>query len=410
MTTEISQFDCACMRRAIELARGGAGWTNPNPLVGAVVVKDGRIIGEGFHKRYGQAHAERNALADCARRGEDPSCATLYVTLEPCCHTGKQPPCTQAVIQAGIARVLVGSRDPNPLVAGKGNELLREAGIQVVTDVLRDECDELNAIFFHYITTKRPFVVAKWAMTLDGKIATHTGDSRWVSNELSRADVHELRHRLAAIMVGKGTVARDNPSLTARRVWPKGGQGEGSVDGLAGVADGHPGFDVGEQRNRPSNQPLRVVVDSRLSISEDSQLVRTAREIPVLVGTALPDDDPKVLRLCGLGVQVVSVPQLDVPYEVAKVDLAALMRELGERGIDSVLVEGGGGLHEAMFKAGLVNQVVVYLAPKVVGGAEAKTPVEGAGVELMAQAYELGEPQIERFGSDVKLTYCKVAQ
>ena len=365
----LTEQDCAFMRRAIGLARKGAGWTNPNPLVGAVIVKDGRIIGEGWHERYGEAHAERNALADCARRACDPAGATMYVTLEPCCHTGKQPPCADAVVQASIARVVVGSRDPNPLVAGKGNARLREAGLLVDEDVLRGECDELNPIFFHYITTKLPFVVAKWAMTLDGKIATRTGDSRWVSNERSRADVHELRHRLAAIMVGKGTVARDDPSLTARR----------------GV---------------PSNQPVRVVVDSRLSISPESQLVRTAHEVPVLVGTALSPDCERAIQLRELGVEVLSVPD-----EAGRVDLRALMAALGERGIDSVLVEGGGGLHEAMFRAGLVNQVIVYLAPKVVGGVDAKSPLEGQGVALMAEAYGLGQPCVELFGSDVKLMY-----
>ena len=365
----LTEQDCAFMRRAIGLARKGAGWTNPNPLVGAVIVKDGRIIGEGWHERYGEAHAERNALADCARRACDPAGATMYVTLEPCCHTGKQPPCADAVVQASIARVVVGSRDPNPLVAGKGNARLREAGLLVDEDVLRGECDELNPIFFHYITTKLPFVVAKWAMTLDGKIATRTGDSRWVSNERSRADVHELRHRLAAIMVGKGTVARDDPSLTARR----------------GV---------------PSNQPVRVVVDSRLSISPESQLVRTAHEVPVLVGTALSPDCERAIQLRELGVEVLSVPD-----EAGRVDLRALMAALGELGIDSVLVEGGGGLHEAMFRAGLVNQVIVYLAPKVVGGVDAKSPLEGQGVALMAEAYGLGQPCVELFGSDVKLMY-----
>ena len=423
-----NDFDIACMRRAIELARGGAGWTNPNPLVGAVIAKDGCVIGEGFHERCGQAHAERNALADCKARGNDPAGATLYVTLEPCCHTGKQPPCTDAVIEAGIARVLVGSRDPNPLVAGKGNALLREAGIEVVEDVLRSECDELNPVFFHFITTKRPFVVAKWAMTLDGKIATRTGDSQWVSCAESRADVHELRHRFAAIMVGKGTALADNPSLTARR-------------------------------NEPSNQPLRVVVDSQLALPLESKLVKTAHDVGVLVATALPEDAQKAQLLREAGVEVVSVPAFASapaepetmrestaaaeperglataaePAPVAnattaaatglesaspvptsdttratfspKVDLAALMDELGARGIDSVLVEGGGTLHGALFEAGLVNHVVVYLAPKVVGGADAKSPVEGAGVSLMADAFELGSPSVERFGADLKLTY-----
>ena len=363
------EIDESMMRRAIELAWGGAGWTNPNPLVGAVIVKDGRVIGEGFHERYGEAHAERNALADCRRRGEDPQGATLYVTLEPCCHHGKQPPCTDAVIEAGVANVVVGSRDPNPLVAGRGNERLREAGIDVVEDVLREACDELNPVFFHYIQTKRPYVVAKWAMTLDGKIAARTGDARWVSNESSRSDTHKLRHRLAAIMVGSGTAIADDPSLTARR-------------------------------DAPSNQPLRVVVDGNLRVPADCRLVRTAHETPTLFATALPAEDPKALELASYGVDVISIGNA-----TGKVDLPKLMDALGERGIDSLLVEGGGGLHEAMFRSGLVNEVVVYLAPKVIGGAEAKTPVEGPGFDMMADAIALGSPTVERLGNDLKLTY-----
>ena len=360
--------DEAFMRRAIALARKGAGWTNPNPLVGAVVVKEGRVIGEGYHERYGEAHAERNALVHCA---EDAAGSTLYVTLEPCCHTGKQPPCVEAVIQAGIARVVVGSRDPNPLVAGKGNEQLRKAGIRVDEDVLRDECDALNPVFFHYITTRRPYVVAKWAMTLDGKIATHTGDSKWVSGEQSRADVHDLRHRLAAIMVGKGTVLADNPQLTARR-------------------------------SEPSNQPLRVVADSRLDLPLDSALVQTAGEHPVLVATtaAAPRDRAEALQACG--VEVVRVPD-----KAGKVDIPAVLDVLGERGVDSVLVEGGGSLHESFFADQLVDEVVVYVAPKVCGGAQAKTPVEGLGAEFMRDAMCFGAPRVVRCGDDVKLVYTK---
>ena len=358
--------DETMMHRALELALRGAGWTNPNPLVGAVVVKDGRIIGEGFHERYGEAHAERNALASCT---ENPRGATLYVTLEPCCHQGKQPPCTEAVIEAGIARVIVGSRDPNPLVAGKGNELLRKAGIEVVEDVLREECDAINPIFFHYIQTKLPYVVAKWAMTLDGKIATRTGDARWVSNERSRADVHELRHRLAAIMVGKNTALADNPSLTARR-------------------------------SEPSNQPLRVVVDSNLALPDDCQLVNTAHEVPVLIATALPDDALRARALRERGVDIVSVPD-----NQGKVDLTALMAELGNRGIDSVLVEGGGTLHASLFTTGLVDEAIVYLAPKIVGGVEATTPVEGKGIDAMADAFTFDAPIVERIDNDLKLTY-----
>ena len=202
--------DAESMRLALALAERGRGWTAPNPMVGAVIVKDGAVIGQGWHERYGEPHAERNALASCTA---DPAGATMYVTLEPCCHTGKQPPCTEALIAAGIARVVVGSRDPNPLVAGKGCEALRAAGIRVDADVLRAACDELNSVFFHFITHKTPYVVAKWAMSADGKIACASGDARWITGPEARVDVHELRHRLAAICVGIGTVLADDPRL-----------------------------------------------------------------------------------------------------------------------------------------------------------------------------------------------------
>ncbi|WP_350454035.1 bifunctional diaminohydroxyphosphoribosylaminopyrimidine deaminase/5-amino-6-(5-phosphoribosylamino)uracil reductase RibD [Slackia heliotrinireducens] len=358
------------MRRAIELARTAAGWTNPNPLVGAVIVKDGRVIGEGCHERYGDLHAERNALASCT---ESPQGATMYVTLEPCSHTGKQPPCADALVEAGIARVIVGTRDPNPLVSGRGVARLRAAGIQVEEDFLRQECDEINPVFFHFITTKMPYAVAKWAMTADGKIATATRDARWVSCEASRADTHELRHRLAGIMVGVNTVLDDDPMLNARR----------------GV---------------PSSQPLRIVCDSSLRIPLDSALVRSAAETPVLVACACRIDQgerlDKVIRLQAAGVDVVSLPGAD-----GKVDLAALMAHLGESGVDSVLVEGGSTLHANMFENGLVDEVVVYLAPKVCGGTSAPTPVGGAGAALMADALQLGKPQVDIVGDDVRLTY-----
>lgn len=359
----------AYMRRAIALARTATGWTNPNPLVGAVIVKDGRIIGEGCHERYGQLHAERNALASCA---ESPAGATVYVTLEPCNHTGKQPPCVDALIEAGVAKVVVGSRDPNPLVSGKGNARLRAAGIEVREDFLRGECDALNPVFFHYIPHKDPYVVAKWAMTADGKTATCTGDSRWVSGEAARAEVHEMRHRLASIMVGIGTVLADDPLLTARR-------------------------------GEPSNQPLRIVCDSRLRIPLESQLVRTAGESPVLVATAADVDGEArqaARALEGAGVQVLAVPGAD-----GEVDLSQLMGQLGARGVDSVLLEGGGTLAWAAFEAGIVDEAVVYVAPKVAGGRDAKTPVSGEGVALMAKAHALGRPQVGLVGDDVKIVY-----
>ena len=391
--------DARFMRRAIELAWRGWGWTNPNPLVGCVLVRDGRIIGEGWHEKCGQAHAERNALADCARRAaEEPAgerCAdtapnadparghargaTAYVTLEPCCHTGKQPPCTEALIAAGFARVVVGSRDPNPLVAGKGSAKLREAGIRVDEDALRAECDELNPIFFRFISRKTPYVVAKWAMSADGKIACASGDARWVSGPESRRDTHELRHRLAAIAVGIDTVLADDPLLTCRR------------------------------QDEPGNQPLRVVLDSRLRIPEDCALVRSCAqgEAPLAVATCASVDDPatnagaKAQRLHALGVEVLHVPQ----DAVGHVAVRPLLRALGEKGIDSLLVEGGSGIHGAFFDEGAVDEVVVYLAPKVVGGADAPGPVAGAGAAKMAEATALGRPRAHALGGDLKITF-----
>lgn len=356
------------MRRALMLARKGWGWTNPNPMVGAVVAKDGVIIGEGYHEAWGEPHAERNALAACTLPTQG---ATLYVTLEPCCHTGKQPPCTDAVVTAGISRVVVGSPDPNPLVAGKGIAALRRAGIAVVEDVLRERCDALNPVFFHFMRTGRPYVVSKWAMTLDGKIATHSGDGRWVSCEESRADTHRLRHRLSAVMVGIGTVLADDPLLTARCEFP-------------------------------ARQPLRVVVDSRLRIPPESQLVRTAPDVGLLVATATATESEKAAALRAAGAEVVSLPRPD-----GQVDLAALVHLLGTRGIDSVLVEGGGTLQEAMFRTGLVDRTIIYLAPKVVGGAGALSPVEGTGIARMADALELSHPMVESIGDDLKIIYLR---
>ena len=391
--------DARFMRRAIELAWRGWGWTNPNPLVGCVLVRDGRIIGEGWHEKCGQAHAERNALADCARRAaEEPAgerCAdaapnadparghargaTAYVTLEPCCHTGKQPPCTEALIAAGVARVVVGSRDPNPLVAGKGSAKLREADIRVDEDALRAECDELNPIFFRFISRKTPYVVAKWAMSADGKIACASGDARWVSGPESRRDTHELRHRLAAIAVGIDTVLADDPLLTCRR------------------------------QDEPGNQPLRVVLDSRLRIPEDCALVRSCAqgEAPLAVATCASVDDPatdagaKAQRLHALGVEVLHVPQ----DAVGHVAVRPLLSALGEKGIDSLLVEGGSGIHGAFFDEGAVDEVVGYLAPTVVGGADAPGPVAGAGAAKMAEATALGCPRAHALGDDLKITF-----
>ncbi len=352
------------MQRAIELAKRGIGFVNPNPLVGAVIVKDGRIIGEGWHERYGQPHAERNALKNCM---ESPENAVMYVTLEPCCHHGKNPPCTEAVIASGIAKVFVGSNDPNPLVAGKGIAALREAGIEVVTECCKEECDAINQVFFHYISTKMPFCILKTAMTADGKTATHTGLSKWITNEESRRHVHETRKRVAAIMVGIGTVLTDDPMLNCRL-------------------------------DEPSH-PIRIVCDTNFRIPENSQLVRTAKEIPTYVAASRMDPEKRrFLEQCG--VHILELPMLD-----HHVDLRALMQKLGEMGIDSVLIEGGAQLHEAALRSGIVQSVQIYIAPKIFGGASAKTAVGGLGVSAPDEAYRLNRPKIRRFGDDVLLEY-----
>lgn len=382
------------MRRAVELAARGAGRTNPNPLVGAVVVRDGEAIGEGWHAVYGELHAERAALADCARRGADPRGATMYVTLEPCSHQGRQPPCADALVEAGLARVVVGSRDPNPLVSGRGVARLRAAGVQVDADVLRGACDALNQVFFRYITSRRPYVVAKWAMTADGRTAVSSGDSRWVSGPASRADAHALRNRLAAVMVGAGTVAADDPLLTCR---------------LEGGAS-----------------PVRVVCDTRLSISEDSALVRSAAagEAPLVVAcgplgageegaggaavgpapsalAAPAADAAKADRLRSLGAEVAELP-LDAR---GRVSLPALMDMLGGRGLDSVLLEGGARLAGSAFDEGLVDEAVAYIAPKAACDAAAPGPLAGAARARMAEAFSFGAPSVAVLGEDVRLCW-----
>lgn len=352
------------MRRAIELAWRGAGWTAPNPMVGAVIVKDGRIIGEGWHQKCGQLHAERNALAALTESAEG---AAMYVTLEPCCHHGRTPPCTEAILAHGIRRVVVGSRDPNPLVSGKGAALLRQHGVQVEEDFLREECDALNPVFFHYITTGRPYVVMKYAMTLDGKIATCTGASRWITGEQARLHVHRLRGRYGAILAGIGTVLSDDPMLNCR---------------LEGA-----------------HQPVRIVADSRLRLPLESALVQTAGEYRTVVACA--DERPgREAALRDRGVEVLRLPGPD-----GEVDLRALVLWLGGQQLDSLFIEGGGRLHEAALRAGIVNHVCAYIAPRIFGGADAKSPVEGVGVDLPAEGARLGNPRWTWLGEDLLLEY-----
>ena len=356
-----SEADIEYMRRAIELARRGTGFANPNPLVGAVLVRDGEIIAEGWHARCGDLHAERAALANCHARNTSPEGATLYVTLEPCCHTGKQPPCTEAVIEAGIARVVVGSADPNPLVAGRGCEQLRAAGITVDEGVAQAECDALNPIFFHFITHRTPYVTLKYAMTLDGKIATRTGASRWITGPAARERVHAERLRHAAIMVGIGTVLEDDPLLTCR------------IDG--------------------GRDPIRVICDSRARTPINSQLVQTAYEIPTYVAVTARSERTAALE--EKGVRILVCGETD-----GHVDLTDLMQQLGSAGINGILLEGGSSLAFSALKAGIVRRVQAYIAPKLIGGADAKSPVGGEGLAKMADALALKNVRSTPLGED----------
>ena len=348
------------MEKALELAARGMGWTSPNPMVGALIVKNGRVIAEGWHHICGSLHAERDALKNCR---EDPAGSTMYVTLEPCCHWGKQPPCAEAIVEAGIAEVVIGAMDPNPLVAGKGAEYLRQRGIAVTTGVLKEKCEKLNEVFLHYIQRKRPFVVLKYAMTMDGKIAACTGDSKWVTGPEARDHVQSLRGRYRAIMVGIGTVLADDPLLTARK--------EGC-------------------RN-----PIRIVCDSRLRTPLSSQLVRTAKEVPTVIATCRTDGHRPYEEM---GCHVLVCAGRD-----GHVDLSALMEILGRNGVDSVLVEGGADLNWSVLKSGIVRKVYAYIAPKFIGGTAAKTPIAGEGFPLMGQAVSLKTPEIRMLGEDILL-------
>lgn len=352
------------MERAIELAKRARGFTSPNPMVGAVIVKDGRVIGEGYHERCGELHAERNALASLTESAEG---ATIYVTLEPCCHYGKTPPCTEAIIEHKLAKVVIGSRDPNPLVSGKGAAILRKAGIEVVEDFMREECDAINPIFFHYITTKRPYVAMKYAMTMDGKIATRTGASKWITGEAARNHVQTLRHAYKGIMVGIGTVLADNPMLNCRM--------QGGID------------------------PVRIVCDTHLRIPMNCQIVQTADTIETILATST-NEKGKIEQLIKKGVQILQIPEKD-----GCIDLNLLMQTLGEKGIDSILLEGGGRLNDSFLREKLIQKAYVYLAPKIFGGEDAKTPVEGIGISLPEQSANFKLQQIQQIEEDILLEY-----
>lgn len=363
------------MRMALDLAKKGCGRVNPNPMVGAVIVKNGEILGKGYHTQYGKLHAEREAFASL-KNPEDAQGADLYVTLEPCCHQGKQPPCTEAIINSGIKRIFIGSKDPNPLVSGKGTEILKAHGIEVIEGILREECDHMNKVFFHYTKTGVPFVVMKYAMTMDGKIATVSGKSRWITGKIARKRVHEDRNRYMAILVGRKTVEKDDPMLNCR---------------LPGGCN-----------------PIRIVCDSHLRISANSRLVKSAGEIPLWIASIAPGKNAekerkayneKAKRLEAAGCRILQTKA----NAQGEVDLKELMKLLGKAGIDSILLEGGAKMQESALQSRIVNKVQVYLAPKLFGGKEAASPIGGRGVDSPDQAWRLSEPVITKLGQDFLL-------
>lgn len=351
------------MQRALELAELGAGFVQPNPLVGAVIVRDGRIISEGYHHFYGGPHAEIDAFNNAK---EDVTGATMYVTLEPCSHFGKTPPCSHAIVEKGITRVVVGILDPNPLVAGKGIEYLQKAGIEVECGVLQEEAKRQNEAFLKYITKKEPYVIMKAAMTLDGKIASHTLSSKWVTGEIARDYVHELRHRVSGIMVGVGTVLADDPSLTTRRCHGAG------------------------------KDPIRIVVDSFARIPETARMLNQSSDAQTIIAVTEQADAEKLRRLEAMGAIIICVPSRN-----QRVDLNALMIELGKREIDSILLEGGSELNFAALEAGIVDKLSIFIANKVIGGNSAKTPVGGLGISEMSDAMPLDFSSVRKFGDDL---------
>lgn len=351
------------MARALSLARRALGSVSPNPAVGAVVVKGGATIGEGFTQPPGSAHAEIVALREA---GEAARGATMCVTLEPCCHYGRTPPCTMAIIEAGISEVHVATLDPNPRVAGRGVAELRAAGIATVVGEHEEEARELNEAYMKWITTGRPFVNAKFAMSLDGKIATRSGDSRWITGERSRAFVHRLRSQVDAVMVGAGTVLADDPQLTAR---------------------------YGGSRPMP-RQPLRVVVDAQGRISPSARLFGEPGRTMVATTSRLDDTTADILRVVGAEV-------LPLPEREGLVDLEALLQALGQREVTSVLVEGGAAILGSLFDARLVDKVYAFIAPIIIGGKDAVPAVGGRGVEHMTDALRLRGVRVQQFGGDV---------
>lgn len=355
-------MDNRYMKRALCLAKKGLGFVSPNPLVGAVIVKDNEIIGEGYHEKYGEAHAEVQALANAHK---DVKGATLYVNLEPCAHYGKTPPCVEAIIQKEIKRVVIAMEDPNPLVKGKGIKILMNHGIDVKVGVMKKEALKLNEVFIKYITKHQPFCTLKTAMSLDGKIATYTGQSKWITNKTSRKVVHQLRHQSTAIMVGVNTVISDNPLLTTR---------------LKGI----------------NQNPIRIIVDTKGRIPLYSNVLKCDLQTQTIIATTEYMSKETARALQSKGVDIIWTP-----IKNGQVDLLYLMKILGDKMIDSILLEGGGQLNFSMLNEGHVDKIIAFIAPKIIGGSQAKTPVEGIGMASLEECITLNYQDVYNLDGDI---------
>lgn len=349
------------MKRALELAIKGVGMVNPNPMVGAVIVKDNKVIGEGFHEKYGHAHAERNAVKNAV---EDIEGATVYVTLEPCAHYGKTPPCVDLLIEKKVRKVVIGMLDPNPLVAGKSIKKLKENNIEVKVGVKEKECRKLNEVFIKYITTKKPFVIMKAGISIDGKIATSGGESKWITSERSRLHSHELRNRMSGIMVGINTVLSDDPSLTYR----------------------------GEHKGK---DPLRIIIDSTLKVPFESKVIKYNNN-NTIVACVENTDLIKKEKLEKMGVKII-----ETKSKKGKVDLQEVVEKLGKDKIDSILLEGGGTLNFSALKEGIVDKVRFYIAPKIIGGQNSKNSVSGQGFYNLDDCVNLKDMSYEQMGNEI---------
>lgn len=357
----VTDKDISFMKKAISLSSKARGMTSPNPMVGAILVKNGKVIASDYHRRPGQPHAEALVIKTAGEKARD---ATLYVSLEPCCHKDKRtPPCTEAIINSGIKRVYVAMEDPNPKVSGKGIKELIEAGIEVFTGILEREARRLNEAYIKYITTKKPFVILKIAMTLDGKIATPEGQSKWITGERSRRTVHRIRNGVDAIITGIGTVKTDDPLLTVRGI-----------------------------RSLRTNRPLRVVIDPNLEVPLKSRILSKPPETMIVIGEGA--DAEKKEELLKRGISIMEYPGRNI-------DLRWLMERLADRGISSVLIEGGSSLNARALEDGIVDKVLFFIAPKIIGGKESYTAVGGKTFRNLEEAHRVKDIKIRRIGEDI---------